>query len=484
MKVSIFSIVAGIILFYSCSDRKSEIEDLPIRIASDFGFLPGKAAEENNIAFQMLLDLGGRIIIDIPGTYDLSEEMRMYSNTHLVLKSDVHLRKQKKDGVGASYLLINEGAYSGNINENITIEGGDIVINDVDDNGEVLLGLTGHLAFFHVKNLTLRNISCFDLKASRYFLQIADFENLTIENFQIEGLKDGIHLCKGKNFKISNCTFKTYDDPIALNAHDYFPIGQPCIGWIENGIIENCYDLNDESTTGYFCRLISASWVDWYSGMKVRKGDIVVNNNRLYRVLDSYRDPQIEYTSVTPPMHLFGTEELDGIKWVMFQEGALYSVGCRNIQFKNIFLQKKRHTVFSLHFDNDSWSRSYYPNSVMAKNSNISFENIQVQNDIQYLVNCVVDVDALKFTNCKIKNNEINIFRLYEGMNYSDTHVAFDRTTFQGEGKQRLCTIGDGRTGSLTITNSVKSSNTYEAIVSGVVDITGYDIPIVGYPLP
>ena len=40
----------------------------------------------------------------------------------------------------------------------------------------------------------------------------------------------------------------TFDDAIALNAHDY-ATSNPELGWIENGVIENCHDLNAEKLT-------------------------------------------------------------------------------------------------------------------------------------------------------------------------------------------------------------------------------------------
>ena len=33
------------------------------------------------------------------------------------------------------------------------------------------------------------------------------------------------------------------------------------MGWIEDGLIEDCYDLADEDTTGYFCRILAGAWV-------------------------------------------------------------------------------------------------------------------------------------------------------------------------------------------------------------------------------
>ena len=76
--------------------------------------------------------------------------------------------------------------------------------------------------------------------------------------------------------------FRTFDDPVALNAHDY-AVANPQLGWIEDGLIEDCFDLPDKETTGYFCRILAGSWCDWYKGMEIQNSDTVVSNGRIYR---------------------------------------------------------------------------------------------------------------------------------------------------------------------------------------------------------
>ena len=136
----------------------------------------------------------------------------------------------------------------------------------------------------HIKNLAIRNFTALDLPPSDFGIHICTFENILVENVKIEGRKDAVHLGRGKDFIIRNGYFKTFDDPIALNAHDYAS-SNPQLGWIENGLIENCYDYNDKDTTGYFCRILAGSWCDWYEGMKIQNSDTVIHNNKIYRAL-------------------------------------------------------------------------------------------------------------------------------------------------------------------------------------------------------
>ena len=100
----------------------------------------------------------------------------------------------------------------------------------------------------------------------------------------IKGRKDGIHFGPGKRFTIRDGIFQTFDDAIALNGQDY-STSNPEMGWIEDGIIENCYDLNQEKTVGFFCRMLAGAWIDWEKGMKVQQSVITsysIHYTKLY----------------------------------------------------------------------------------------------------------------------------------------------------------------------------------------------------------
>ena len=98
-------------------------------------------------------------------------------------------------------------------------------------------------------------------------------------------MKDAVHFGPGRNFVVRHGVFRTYDDPIALNAHDY-TTSNPELGWIENGLIEDCVDLDDpeNGTTGFFARILAGGWRDWEPGMDIQSsGDAVVSGGRIYR---------------------------------------------------------------------------------------------------------------------------------------------------------------------------------------------------------
>ena len=164
----------------------------------------------------------------------------------------------------------------------------------------LVFGLHGQLALFYVKDVKIKGFRCYDLGKAQYGIHICTFEDVIVEDAIIKGDKDGVHFGRGKRFLVSNCVFETFDDAIALNGHDY-DVGNPELGWIENGTIENCHDLTAEKTTGFFCRILAGAWVDWQKGMVVQKSDTVVSCGRLYRVKAAPDGKQ--YISETQPTH-------------------------------------------------------------------------------------------------------------------------------------------------------------------------------------
>ena len=441
--------------------------------AVELGFLPTNTAEENVIALQKGLDSLRVIYVIEPGVYDLDETIFLDNNTKITFGKSVYIRKQRnKNGKGAEYVFINRGAYTNTYNENIEINGLNLICNNLDDNHSKIQGLVGQISFFYVRNLTIRNFVCTDLLMARFCIQVAEFENIKIEDVYIEGDKDGIHLGVGKNFTIRNGVFKTFDDPIALNAHDY-DISNPTVGWIEDGFIENCYDLQAQSTTGFFCRILAGSWVDWFSGMKLQKSDIVVSNSRLYRVI-APPDGR-EYVSYTAPTHINGYQIIDGINWYMMQEGVRYNAGCRNIHFKDIYLQKTRGTAFSIHFDTDNWSRSYYPNSEAPVQSNIIFENIHIQNKITNLISAKTPIDNIKFIDLKWTRGDI-VMNAIDGLNYLPAKITLERTTFAPSANFNIL-ANKNRKIDLEIVNSISTPSGYQLPLFGDIAVLASDIP-------
>lgn len=376
--------------------------------ANKIGFLPQNSGVENRKALQKALDETGTIYVQQPGEYKIAGSVYIGSYTTLKFGNGVFLKKVNEIG-DFSYILINKGALTKSYDEHIKIENLYIIVNGIDAREYEVFGLRGHIALHYIKDLVIEGFRCMDLGECQFAIHICTFEDIIIKDIIIKGDKDGIHLGKGKRFYIGNGVFETYDDAIALNAHDYDNCN-PELGWIEDGVIENCYDLDDdkERKIGFFCRVLAGGWGDWFEKMELQKSDTVISNGKLYRV-KAQADGK-KYISKTKPTHSTGEKVLDGITWVMLQEDITYSVGVRNIIFKNIFLEKPR-IGFAFHFSLNEYSRSYYPSSEVPIQEKMSLDNVRVIHDKETPFLAIgTPLDYLTVTNSCFENTKIQFY--------------------------------------------------------------------------
>ena len=394
--------------------------------AADFGFLPEKSPAENVKALQAAVDGGGTIVVSKPGVYGLDDTVKLDSHTKLLFGADVLIKKVRNKSKPFTYVFINRGAFEKKWNTDISIDGLNLSVNGVDHVPAQIFGLIGHVSFFYAKDVKITRFRCFDLMPAQFCVHVCTFEDLLIDDIAVSGQKDGVHLGRGKRFKISNGVFKTFDDAIALNAHDYDG-SNPELGWIEDGVVENVTDLNAENTTGFFCRILAGSWTDWKQGMELQKSDTVVCDGRLYRVIGNPDGKK--YISKTRPTHKKGIVVVDGIRWNMVQEGAVYNAGVRNVVFRDIFLYKPR-VAFSVHFDDDVWSRSYYPGAPFVSQSNLVFENVHVMYDKKTpFIHTRTPINTIVLQNCFLKNNPIVFHPLVRMKDVSKTFVKMSGCT-------------------------------------------------------
>ncbi|RIH62863.1 hypothetical protein D1164_22800, partial [Mariniphaga sediminis] len=387
--------------------------------ANAFGFSAGASGIENVNALQKAIDKGGTIVVSQPGVYKIASTLYIGSNTSIIFGEGVSLKKVDEKGPFAQ-IFINKGALTKTYDENITIEGLHVIVNGVDNCSDLILGLRGVLGFSYVKDLRVKGLRCYDLTGCQYCLQISRFEDVIIEDVIIKGQKDGIHFGPGKRFTIRDGVFQTFDDAIALNGQDY-STSNPEMGWIEDGVIENCYDLNQEKTVGYFCRMLAGGWIDWKEGMEVQQSDAVVSNGRIYRV----KMPADEtlYTSLTRPDFESGTKVLDGITWVMSQEIISYTAGVRNVVFRNIQLEKPR-IPFSIEFNMGKHNRSYYSGAEIPVQENIILDNVKVLYDANIpLIQISSPVNMITITNSRLKNVGLKIYGNEVLPEYLKTHT-------------------------------------------------------------
>lgn len=404
-----------------------------VKYASDYGFSTSADGEENAEALQKALNGGGKIIVDGEGIYDISKSLFLDSNTELIFADGIILNKCKnRNGGLMSHMFINRHAFDRTYDENISIKGLNIQMNGLDNGNDIgrIQGLSGTVSFFYIKNLVIKDFKSVGGGPYDFVIHICTFDSVTIEDVYIEGRKDAIHFGRGKNFVVRNGKFKTYDDPIALNAHDYH-ISNPELGWIENGLIENCYDLDDSSTTGFFCRILAGAWPEWRAGMKFQNSDAVISDGKIYRLSTSSGESL--FTSTSKPVHDNGTKTYDdGLTWTMTQKNDIVDhCGVKNVHFRNIFLQKNRSSAFSFHFDNDKFSRSYYPDCTTPVQTGIVLENIYQQSRIDKLIFCITPVDTIRIINSVLFDSCVEMCDIQtSGCNYGTQYVVFDNVLF------------------------------------------------------
>ena len=422
--------------------------------ANEYGFLPENNGFENATALQKAVDCGGEICVTLPGTYILSEQIEIGDNTILTFSKGVTIKREKsRSGVNKSVIL-NKGALKGEFNRNIEIHGLHIECNgtESDDFGvnSRIVGLRAQVGMIYVENLKITDFECHGLLEKDYALQISAFRNIHLDNLYITGNKDGVHLGWGDGFVIKNGRFCTFDDPIALNAFDY-ATSNTHVGWIENGIIESCIDLDDSSTTGFFCRILGGAWCKWQMGMQVQHSDTVAVNGRTYRVVMNPRDGRL-YTSLTPPSHQSGVKEYDGISWVAVRDTEELDCGCRNIIIRNCRLQKKRHIGIALSLNYDTFARSWYPGCKNTPQSNITLENISVENDVNILLHSTYPTENVFLKNIDFKGSKLcfdveskakDVF--YPEVEIKAENVIFYENTIKENGRHPIKIVRSGR---------------------------------------
>jgi hypothetical protein len=158
----------------------------------------------------------------------------------------------------------------------------------------------------------------------------------------------------------------------------------------------------------------------------------------------------------------------------MMQEGTIYNGGCKHIHFKNIYLKKDRGTAFSIHFDMDKWSRSYYPQSTAPIQSNLVFENIYIEGNIANLLTARTPVDELKFINLNWSRGNI-ILNSIAGLNYPIAKITLEKTGFVANAPVSIV-ANDSRSITLEIKNSIFDQG-YKLPLRGNVAVTSSDIP-------
>lgn len=145
-----------------------------------------------------------------------------------------------------------------------------------------------------------------------------------------------------------------------------------------------------------------------------------------------------------------------------------HTAGVENVTFRNIYLEKPR-TGFSIHFDQDKWSRSYYPGAEIPVQRQLVFDNIHVLHDAvnASVIRVNTPVDAFTITNSSFRNSGIR-FDGGKGVmaDYLPTRVNITNSTFNADGEMTLLhNQVDGKVIYLKTSGNVQTSDNFSVKV-------------------
>ena len=128
----------------------------------------------------------------------------------------------------------------------------------------------------------------------------------------------------------------------------------------------------------------------------------------------------------------------------MVQDDVTYTAGVRNVVFRDIFLEKPR-IGFSVHFDNDRYSRSYYPGAEIPKQEQLLFDNVRVlHTERKEFLSIGTPMDVITIANCSFRDTRINFHGNQAMPDYLTTRINIYGCVLSKAGEMEL------------ITNSVK----------------------------
>jgi hypothetical protein len=473
--------------------------------AADFGFSPSASASDNVAALQKALDGGGRIIIDKPGVYDLNNTLLLDSDTHLLGVPGVVLRKV------APYcnVLLNRGALTKQYNENITIEGLEVRVNNQEAMPTLVYGLRAQFGFFYIRNLTLRNFSCLDGKEHQYLMYVVTWSNLRIENVRFAGDKDGIKLNNGHNAVIQDVEFNTFDDGTSLCGTDYASTLVEA-GDVYNVIYRRVIDRQYKNIFGRTCLIYTGSWAEFARGNEYGAGDFCLHRGKLYQ---STNPAGFVAIGAQPPVHDEGIVTGDDkISWRYVQPCDFYQSNVYNVTFEDCVFEKSGNIIAN--FITPAWyyrkicgiHRNFFPGTERNSSSwNFSINNCKIAGaDPQVLVNVMGSMRDVSINGCTFSNprsTAVNVDR--DSMN-AELNVSIHDCTFASLGtspagvtlpEHQSCPIlrqdiddagklivvhNDSRVNLAAANNKFRSGDTFECAVSSgaMLHVNGSNLPL------
>ena len=460
-----------------------------VKNAYSYGFKPSNSASDNVTAMQALLDDAGIIMITVPGVYSVNAKMKIRSNTYLYFGPGVQIRLTAR----SDYVFINEGAFNNTTTENIVIDGYYIDTNNIATNASIY-GLRGYLSFFHVKNLTIRNVRCDFYPAHVFFLHVCDFENVSISGCRLIGDKDAMHFSKGSNLTIRDCTVCSVDDAIALNAWD-FAESNPEIGDITDVSIENIRELDHSKNTasvypntlGYTIRMLNGAWLNWSSGMTVQHSTTVIHNDYMYRCVNLSGGQS--KTSTVAPSSSRGESEVgsDEIEWKNCGLYSAKSSTVKNVSIRDVVSYQTKHVAYiSFNSINESDHKSWVSGATFDPVDDVLIDGFTQYGEAPAFIEVSGDVRHFEIVNSnldssKLSNGIIKIEQQFSNADFNDFYAFFDKNVVYGSHLIMTYTSGNSvtRTGCVAFGMNRPKGRNFTFSANCPVDGVGSNTPII-----
>ncbi len=296
--------------------------------ASAYGASPSATASANVAALQAALDAahaggGGIVVIDKAGDYLVNAGLVIYAKTRLIFAPGAALSKSGN----FAQVIRNNGANTGTVDDDITLEGCRIKVNGIEPYGTTINGMNGHVEFYRVKNLVVRDFQIADIGTLVFGLHICTWQHLYLENLEFHGGKDGVHLGTGSHGHIRNLRGDPGDDLINVGAYDWTP-SNPVIGDITDLVIEGM--VSDSSH-----RIMVGAFAEWTNGRQYFSGEAVNADGNVYcyeGMLGTLKTASVMPTHTTPGQVVTGA---DTIPWRFEFTGPQTEINVRNLTFRD-----------------------------------------------------------------------------------------------------------------------------------------------------
>lgn len=374
--------------------------------AYNYGFSPLATGETNSIAINNALALGGKIIVSIPGVYEIDDSIVLPSNTTIEFVKGCTLKHVTPNTGRFVNTFINKGCETSTSNDNISIIGNGLKI-DFNGHDGIEGGVTipfayqnGRISFYKVSNFFVSGIYVNDPLESygMYFFEMTNCSYGKITDIDLERYpEDGLDFIHCHDIYVKNYRSTTGDDAIFMGSgwlgYD------KSIGDTYNITIENW--ISDGIFRGVPSRIITTSWDNWqsgrtYMGSSEDASELCVNAGRVYR-----KTTNGNQVASNAPTHSTGiVTGADGIGWLVVSDTVKYTNDVYNIRYINCQV-----------LNSSGYANWYYESPTFSQNTNTAILKDVYFDNCAFISDSGVKIsDYSCFINASANISNLNIF--------------------------------------------------------------------------